>query len=401
MPRNGSGTYQLPAGQPVVTGTVISSSTFNTLTNDISNALTQSLSKDGQTPATANLPMGGFKLTGLANGSASTDSITYGQVQGLISADRKSRNRIINGGFNVDQRYNGLSHTITAGAALAYGVDRWYAYSTGANVAGQRGSASGPGLGAYTITGAASVTGAGVGQRIERANSFDLAGSSATLSVYLSNSLLTSVSWALYYANTNDTFGTLASPTRTLISNGTFTVTPSLARYTATVSVPGAATTGLELVLSVGAQTSGLWVIAGAQLEKGTAVSDFEQRSIEETTAECQRYYQSTRYLSGFDALVITGQALTTTRIIISGVTFPVRMRTTPTVTVYSGSSGSGNGAAGSVVAYNAISVAVGSSFVVNTPQPQGFGNRLDTSVGTPLTVGEWYSFTYVADAEL
>ena len=269
------------------------------------------------------------------------------------------------------------------------------------DVAGQQGSASGPGLGAYTITGAASVTGAGVGQRIERANSFDLAGSSATLSVYLSNTLLTSVSWALYYANTNDTFGTLASPTRTLISNGTFTVTPSLARYTATVSVPGAATTGLELVLSVGAQTSGLWVIAGAQLEKGTAVSDFEQRSIEETTAECQRYYQSTRYSSGFGSLLITGQALTTTRIIMSGVVFPVVMRTAPTVTVYSGSSGSGNGAAGSVVLYNALSVAVGSSFVVNAPQRQGFGNRLDTSVGTPLTVGDWYSFTYVAESEL
>ena len=35
MPRNGSGTYQLPAGQPVVTGTVISSSTFNTLTDSV------------------------------------------------------------------------------------------------------------------------------------------------------------------------------------------------------------------------------------------------------------------------------------------------------------------------------------------------------------------------------
>lgn len=42
MPRDGSGVYTLPAGQPVVTGSVISSSVFNTLTSDIATALTDS-----------------------------------------------------------------------------------------------------------------------------------------------------------------------------------------------------------------------------------------------------------------------------------------------------------------------------------------------------------------------
>jgi hypothetical protein len=47
------------------------------------------------------------------------------------------RNRLINGDMRIDQRNNGAAQTITAAAALAYTVDRWYAYSTGANVSGQ------------------------------------------------------------------------------------------------------------------------------------------------------------------------------------------------------------------------------------------------------------------------
>lgn len=84
MARNGSGTYSLPAGQPVVTGTTISSTTFNTLTSDLATALTQSIASDGQTTPTANLPMGGFKLTGLGAGTAATDSANLGQVQANV-----------------------------------------------------------------------------------------------------------------------------------------------------------------------------------------------------------------------------------------------------------------------------------------------------------------------------
>ena len=55
MSRNGSGIYSLPAGNPVTTGTVISSVWANTTLSDISNALTQSVSADGQTPITGAL----------------------------------------------------------------------------------------------------------------------------------------------------------------------------------------------------------------------------------------------------------------------------------------------------------------------------------------------------------
>ena len=52
MSRNGSGTYTLPAGNPVVTGTTISSTWANSTLTDIQNAITQSVSADGQTPIT-------------------------------------------------------------------------------------------------------------------------------------------------------------------------------------------------------------------------------------------------------------------------------------------------------------------------------------------------------------
>jgi len=55
MSRNGSGTYTLPAGNPVVTGTTISSTWANTTLTDISTALTNSIAADGQTPITGAL----------------------------------------------------------------------------------------------------------------------------------------------------------------------------------------------------------------------------------------------------------------------------------------------------------------------------------------------------------
>ncbi len=112
MPRNGSGTYTLPAGQPVTTGTTISSSTHNTLMADVANALTASLAADGQTPATANLPMGGYKHTNVSAASARTEYATAGQVQ--------------DGGLAYLTGVGGTAAAITATAAVSMS-----AYATG------------------------------------------------------------------------------------------------------------------------------------------------------------------------------------------------------------------------------------------------------------------------------
>ena len=79
MSRNGSGTYSLPAGNPVVSQTVISSTWANNTMNDIASALTGSVASDGQTPMTGPLNMNSNKVTNLANATVNGDAINYSQ----------------------------------------------------------------------------------------------------------------------------------------------------------------------------------------------------------------------------------------------------------------------------------------------------------------------------------
>jgi len=82
MSYNGSGTFNInTTGQPVVSGTVISSTAFNALTADLANGLTTALTKDGQSTPTANIGMGNFKITNLGAATLSTDAVRYGQLQ--------------------------------------------------------------------------------------------------------------------------------------------------------------------------------------------------------------------------------------------------------------------------------------------------------------------------------
>jgi len=85
------------------------------------------------------------------------------QYYNLTTNQPTFRNVFINGGFSVDQRNSGASQTITAGAALAYTVDRWYAYCTGANITGARVAGTAPSQYYYRFTGATSNTAVGVG----------------------------------------------------------------------------------------------------------------------------------------------------------------------------------------------------------------------------------------------
>lgn len=86
MSRNGSGTYSLPAGNPVVTGTTISSTWANNTLTDIANALTGSLSADGQTTASGNLNMGTNRIVNLDDPQNAQDAATKYYVDQLIAA---------------------------------------------------------------------------------------------------------------------------------------------------------------------------------------------------------------------------------------------------------------------------------------------------------------------------
>lgn len=77
MSYNGSGTYVPPAGQPVATGTVIQSATFNTLVTDIGNTFNIVLPRDGQAPMQGQLKItdGTSAIPGIAFNSEASSGI--------------------------------------------------------------------------------------------------------------------------------------------------------------------------------------------------------------------------------------------------------------------------------------------------------------------------------------
>jgi hypothetical protein len=81
MSRNGSGVYSLPAGNPVVTNTTISSTWANNTMNDLAAALTDSVAADGQTPMTGDLDLNTNKIVNLADPTLVQDAVTLNFLQ--------------------------------------------------------------------------------------------------------------------------------------------------------------------------------------------------------------------------------------------------------------------------------------------------------------------------------
>jgi hypothetical protein len=89
MSYNGSGTFQInTSGQPVVAGTVISSTAFNALTADLATGLSTAITKDGQTTTTARIPFAaGISSTLVTDSSSvSTGSIITAGGVGIAKA---------------------------------------------------------------------------------------------------------------------------------------------------------------------------------------------------------------------------------------------------------------------------------------------------------------------------
>ena len=79
MSYNGSGIYTLPGAQ-LVTGEIVSATENNSFRNDIATALNTAWTRDGQSTATGNIPMGNHKFTGLSAGTGAGDSVRYEQT---------------------------------------------------------------------------------------------------------------------------------------------------------------------------------------------------------------------------------------------------------------------------------------------------------------------------------
>jgi hypothetical protein len=82
MPRS-SGIYTPTSGtwtNGASNGVLANLTDWQALLNDLVDAISQSVSKDGQTTMTGDLPMGGFKLTGLGAGTGTGQTLTFEQL---------------------------------------------------------------------------------------------------------------------------------------------------------------------------------------------------------------------------------------------------------------------------------------------------------------------------------
>ena len=134
MSYNGSGVFVInTAGQPVVTGTVISSTAFNALTADLGTGLSTAITKDGQTATTARIPFAAGLSSALVTDttSGSTGSIFTAGGIGIAKAVYVGTTATVAG--TTDSSSTTTGAIITAGGV---GVAKALFVGTTANVAG-------------------------------------------------------------------------------------------------------------------------------------------------------------------------------------------------------------------------------------------------------------------------
>lgn len=249
-------------------------------------------------------------------------SINGGQLAGM-------RNRIINGDMRIDQRNSG-AWVAVASNLRTFGVDRTTTYANAISTCG-RTEGHVTGSSALTLNSAAGMTIARFGQKVEAANSYDLAGKLVTISCWAIQSTGNILNTAIVgdQCIATDDYATSSNL-------GPFSCTPSTiqsgvwTKLTATFTVPVAATLGIEPAFYfTGGINAGVIAVTELQLELGSVATPFEQRPIGLELALCQRYYsifegQQTGYVwqaNGSDGMRIT-------------YSFPVNMRSTPTQTL-------------------------------------------------------------------
>jgi len=302
--------------------------------------------------------------TTYANGdvySASDVNDTNGTVNlvGQTTNFYAGKNKIINGDMRFNQR-NFTSNT----ANDTYNFDRFVQFNGGttgthtvtpqvftlgtAPVSGYEGRNF---VQCVTASGASTNTYAIYSQKIESVRT--LAGQTATISFWAKASSGTPKIGLEIEQN----FGTGGSPSATVTTSvGAVTLTTSWARYSASVTVPSISgkTIGtnnndslwVNLWLSSGsdfaarASSIGLqnntFQIWGMQVEAGSVATAFQTASgtIGGELAACQRYYNT--MVSGNTLMVGMGVMYDTVALYI-GVSFPVAMRTTPSLVATSG----------------------------------------------------------------
>lgn len=83
MPDDPQGNYSLPPSYLVANGDTTDASQHNPPFEDVAQGLTNRLHRDGRTAWTGNQNANGYKITGLAEGTSSTDAVRVGQLSAM------------------------------------------------------------------------------------------------------------------------------------------------------------------------------------------------------------------------------------------------------------------------------------------------------------------------------
>jgi len=287
--------------------------------------------------------------------------------QGLLSSTAQYtgfKNRIINGAMVIDQRNNGSAVTVTNAASSFYGVDRFFAnrangYALSTSTVQQVSDAPAGFVRSIRYTNSTAETPTGtmysnLQQYIEGFNIADLNwgtsnAKTVTLSFWVkisitgtfggalrSGSADASYPFSFSYSSANTwQFVSITIPGPTI---GTFSTTNGVGfsvnwELGVGSSLTGSATGAWQAINALGltggtklnATAGATYQLTGCQLEVGSTATSFDYRPYGTELALCQRYaYPIRSGLSGF------GNGTTVADV---AVTFPVEMRSVPSVT--------------------------------------------------------------------
>lgn len=362
MPDNGAGTYTLPQ-PPFVSNTTISTTAVNSDFSDLATALNNRLTRTGENSPSANLPMAGYRHTGVGDATARTQYASAAQVQD---------GALVWGGTSTG---SANAHAITPSPGIsAYAAGQRFAFIAGYTSTGTPTLAV-SGLTAQTVLG--DLVANEVAEVVYNGTDFHLVSDTPTGENFIINGGF-AVNQRAYATGTATaagvymhdrwkagalgctySFAQSAGPSTTItitagtlvqviegahLEGGTFTLAwagTSLARvgggsYAASPIVATGLTAGDGVTVEFATGTLG-----AVRFNKGSIAMPFKPRNAGQEVALCQRYYFKTT-----SALVVQGSATGAGSAIYQTIWFPSVMRAAPTATT-TFSSGSNNAAQG------------------------------------------------------
>jgi hypothetical protein len=308
----------------------------------------------------------------MSYGTVQVEKMTTESGYSLGAGDASSfKNRLINGGMVIDQRRAGASVANNT-SGVQFVVDRMYIFANLTNRMsyGQNLNSVTPPAGFINYSGIQSTTANSPAstdnfifyQWIEGFNVADLAWGTA-------NAKPITVSFWARSSLTGTMSGSIINDSQNRAYPFTYTVSSANTWEYKTVTIPGDTTgtwltnngSGLGLIFNLGSGSSRLftagswqnassgygatgsvnilgtsgatWYITGVQLEVGTVATSFDTRSIGTELALCQRYFISYRNTAGENEMAaLFGSAISTTGCSLC-LSFPVEMRTRPSIT--------------------------------------------------------------------